>query len=61
MTKPHENPRDLYNCKFLPPSASKNLRACLRCSLVKTEAQFLNTGCENCPALGLQGAKHRIE
>ena len=58
---PKDNPRDLFNCKFIAPSSNKNLRACLRCSLVKTEQQFLANGCENCPGLQLQGSKSRIE
>eukprot|EP00038_Savillea_parva_P008827 m.179447 g.179447 ORF g.179447 m.179447 type:complete len:137 (+) comp14766_c0_seq1:129-539(+) len=30
------------------PEELKGLRACLSCSLVKTEDQFLQNGCENC-------------
>uniref|UniRef100_A0A7S0ZLH4 Spt4/RpoE2 zinc finger domain-containing protein n=1 Tax=Timspurckia oligopyrenoides TaxID=708627 RepID=A0A7S0ZLH4_9RHOD len=30
------------------------LRACLSCSLVKTQKQFYDQGCDNCPGLMLQ-------
>merc|ERR1712085_79730 len=37
------------------PNDMKNLRACLRCYLVKTDAQFAAQGCENCDFLQLGG------
>lgn len=43
------------------PKAIKNLRACLRCALVKTMDQFIADGCENCPDLGMRGKKSRVE
>lgn len=42
-----DEPRPRYT--EIPDEFKKNLRACLRCSLVKTYNQFCQTGCENCP------------
>ncbi|KAL6059984.1 transcription elongation factor spt4 [Balamuthia mandrillaris] len=36
------------------PAETKQLRACLFCSLVKTWAQFEFNGCENCPFLEME-------
>ncbi|KAM5554166.1 transcription elongation factor SPT4 [Rosa sericea] len=33
----------------IPTSFGNELRACLRCRLVKTYDQFRENGCENCP------------
>jgi transcription elongation factor SPT4 len=41
------------------PNDAKGLRACLRCSLVKTFSQFLDNGCENCEFLGMVGDADR--
>ncbi|GAA0147962.1 hypothetical protein Leryth_013781 [Lithospermum erythrorhizon] len=35
----------------IPTSFGHELRACLRCRLVKTYDQFRTNGCENCPFL----------
>uniref|UniRef100_A0A0D9X1P1 Spt4/RpoE2 zinc finger domain-containing protein n=1 Tax=Leersia perrieri TaxID=77586 RepID=A0A0D9X1P1_9ORYZ len=35
----------------IPTSFGHELRACLRCRLVKTYDQFMEQGCENCPFL----------
>ncbi|CAI8598621.1 unnamed protein product [Vicia faba] len=35
----------------IPISFGHDLRACLRCRLVKTYDQFRRSGCENCPFL----------
>uniref|UniRef100_A0A804MT67 Spt4/RpoE2 zinc finger domain-containing protein n=1 Tax=Zea mays TaxID=4577 RepID=A0A804MT67_MAIZE len=35
----------------IPTSFGPELRACLRCRLVKTYDQFRENGCENCPFL----------
>ncbi|KMZ63725.1 Transcription elongation factor SPT4 [Zostera marina] len=37
----------------VPTSFGNQLRACLRCRLVKTYDQFRESGCENCPFLEL--------
>ena len=42
------------------PDSDKGLRACLRCSLVKTFAQFLDSGCENCDFLGMVGEHDKV-
>lgn len=42
------------------PNDTKGLRACLRCSLVKTFAQFLDGGCENCEFLGMVGDADKV-
>ena len=31
------------------PNSYKKLRACRACRLIKSEEQFMNDGCENCP------------
>ncbi|CAL8142303.1 unnamed protein product [Orchesella dallaii] len=36
------------NVATLPSDPSKNLRACMICSLIKSEAEFENEGCDNC-------------
>ncbi|KAJ4362102.1 transcription elongation factor spt4 [Ascochyta clinopodiicola] len=33
---------------FVPPNQQRNLRACMVCSVVRTQAQFLSGGCPNC-------------
>eukprot|EP01017_Pseudomicrothorax_dubius_P045092 TRINITY_DN773_c0_g1_i1.p1 TRINITY_DN773_c0_g1~~TRINITY_DN773_c0_g1_i1.p1 ORF type:complete len:116 (+),score=24.31 TRINITY_DN773_c0_g1_i1:153-500(+) len=33
------------------PQSLKRLRCCMRCYLIKTEEQFRNEGCENCPTM----------
>ncbi|KAG9201823.1 hypothetical protein G6514_005240 [Epicoccum nigrum] len=33
---------------FVPPNQQRNLRACMVCSIVRTQTQFLNGGCPNC-------------
>eukprot|EP00053_Salpingoeca_punica_P025010 m.15547 g.15547 ORF g.15547 m.15547 type:complete len:119 (-) comp7402_c0_seq2:234-590(-) len=49
--------RDVDIC----PSNKRNQRACLLCSLVKTQEQFLQDGCDNCEHhLHLQGDLDRV-
>lgn len=36
------------------PQSTRNLRACLVCSIVLQRATFLNSGCPNCPFLEIQ-------
>eukprot|EP00428_Durinskia_dybowskii_P077903 CAMPEP_0170354380 /NCGR_PEP_ID=MMETSP0117_2-20130122/72_1 /TAXON_ID=400756 /ORGANISM="Durinskia baltica, Strain CSIRO CS-38" /LENGTH=123 /DNA_ID=CAMNT_0010608335 /DNA_START=62 /DNA_END=433 /DNA_ORIENTATION=- len=43
------------------PEEFKALRACLRCSLIKTFEQFNDKGCENCEFIDMEGNKGRIE
>ncbi|KAI5181909.1 transcription elongation factor SPT4 [Nematocida sp. AWRm80] len=38
----------------IPTSISKRLRACMGCSLVKTQAQFREEGCDNCIVFGMK-------
>jgi len=42
------------------PDSDKGLRACLRCSLVKTFTQFVDSGCENCDFLGMVGENDKV-
>jgi len=44
----------------IPTSFGHELRACLRCRLVKTYDQFRESGCENCPFLGLEQDNERV-
>ena len=48
--------------KFVVPQEirGRNVRACLVCGLIKTQAQFLDSGCENCSFLDLKGSKEKI-
>lgn len=32
----------------IPPNQQRNMRACMVCSIVRTQQQFLNNGCPNC-------------
>ena len=43
------------------PTNLKQLRACLKCALVKTFDQFYQNGCENCEELNLNGKKDAVE
>ena len=36
------------------PNSLKHIRACMRCGLLKTQQQFYEDGCENCPFLDMQ-------
>ena len=43
------------------PLEKKKLRACLLCSLIKTQRQFLREGCDNCDEiLRLKGSADRV-
>mmetsp|Transcript_13229 Transcript_13229/g.18614 ORF Transcript_13229/g.18614 Transcript_13229/m.18614 type:complete len:130 (+) Transcript_13229:77-466(+) len=42
------------------PREMKALRACKRCSLVKTLTQFTEKGCDNCPFLRIQESAERV-
>ncbi|KAG1654134.1 hypothetical protein FOA52_006121 [Chlamydomonas sp. UWO 241] len=39
---------------------NKSLRTCFVCRLVKSERQFVESGCENCSWLGLEGDRGRV-
>lgn len=43
------------------PEEMKGLRACLRCALIKTYAQFYESGCENCEFLEMQEQDRRLQ
>nr|VDD27364.1 unnamed protein product [Brassica oleracea] len=44
----------------IPTSFGHELRACLRCRLVKTYDQFRDAGCENCPFFKMEEDHERI-
>ncbi|KAG2334402.1 hypothetical protein Bca52824_005582 [Brassica carinata] len=44
----------------IPTSFGHELRACLRCRLVKTYDQFRDSGCENCPFFKIDEDPERI-
>ncbi|KXS14597.1 transcription initiation Spt4 [Gonapodya prolifera JEL478] len=47
---------------YKPPTDTRRLRACLVCSILKSQRQFLTEGCDNCePILKLKGSSARIE
>jgi transcription elongation factor SPT4 len=33
---------------YIPPGQQRNMRACMVCSVVRTQQQFLSQGCPNC-------------
>mmetsp|Transcript_5627 Transcript_5627/g.7608 ORF Transcript_5627/g.7608 Transcript_5627/m.7608 type:complete len:122 (+) Transcript_5627:98-463(+) len=43
-----------------PLELGRNLRACLRCRLLKSYNQFYDKGCENCPFLSLAQDQERV-
>ncbi|CAM9630599.1 unnamed protein product [Discosporangium mesarthrocarpum] len=43
------------------PKHLKGLRACKRCSLVKSNDQFVNSGCENCAFLDMESDQDRVQ
>uniref|UniRef100_A0A7N0V9Z4 Spt4/RpoE2 zinc finger domain-containing protein n=1 Tax=Kalanchoe fedtschenkoi TaxID=63787 RepID=A0A7N0V9Z4_KALFE len=44
----------------IPTSFGHELRACLRCRLVKTYDQFRENGCENCPFFSMENDNERV-
>jgi len=44
----------------VPTSFGRELRACLRCRLIKTYDQFRETGCENCPFFSMDQDHDRV-
>ncbi|MFS8017676.1 putative transcription initiation Spt4, spt4/RpoE2 zinc finger, Spt4 superfamily [Helianthus anomalus] len=44
----------------IPTSFGHELRACLRCRLVKTYDQFRESGCENCPFFKMDEDSERV-
>ncbi|KAK9275556.1 hypothetical protein L1049_022823 [Liquidambar formosana] len=44
----------------IPTSFGHELRACLRCRLVKTYDQFRESGCENCPFFNMESDHERV-
>eukprot|EP00897_Mesotaenium_endlicherianum_P009700 jgi/Mesen1/8759/ME000524S08054 len=44
----------------VPADTGKQLRACLRCTLLKTYDQFLVSGCENCPFFQMANDRDRV-
>jgi transcription elongation factor SPT4 len=42
------------------PTGLRNLRACMFCSLIKTQEQFYESGCDNCPFLEMAENKERV-
>ncbi|ERN16122.1 hypothetical protein AMTR_s00030p00199250 [Amborella trichopoda] len=48
------------NAAQVPTGFGHELRACLRCRLVKTYDQFRETGCENCPFFNMDKDHERV-
>uniref|UniRef100_A0A7N2R254 Spt4/RpoE2 zinc finger domain-containing protein n=1 Tax=Quercus lobata TaxID=97700 RepID=A0A7N2R254_QUELO len=44
----------------IPTSFGHELRACLRCRLIKTYDQFRESGCENCPFFKMDEDHERV-
>uniref|UniRef100_A0A7S1TIX5 Spt4/RpoE2 zinc finger domain-containing protein n=1 Tax=Compsopogon caeruleus TaxID=31354 RepID=A0A7S1TIX5_9RHOD len=52
---------DDYDSTTPTETSLNKLRACMNCSLVKSAHQFSIRGCENCPFLGLENDRERIQ
>ncbi|RVW51265.1 Transcription elongation factor SPT4-like 2 [Vitis vinifera] len=50
----------MSNAAQIPTSFGHELRACLRCRLVKTYDQFRESGCENCPFFKMDEDHERV-
>ncbi|KAF2736835.1 transcription initiation Spt4 [Polyplosphaeria fusca] len=47
---------------FIPPNQHRYMRACMVCSIVRTEATFVQSGCPNCDQfLELTGNKEAVQ
>lgn len=42
------------------PNDLKSIRACKRCGILKTQAQFYDDGCDNCPFLDMADNMERV-
>ena len=42
------------------PNNLRTVRACKRCGLLKTQEQFYDDGCENCPFLNMEDNMERV-
>ncbi|CAI5482397.1 unnamed protein product [Closterium sp. NIES-64] len=51
----------MANAAEVPTDVGRHLRACLRCSLLKTYDQFYANGCENCPFFEMDGDEERVK
>lgn len=46
---------------IVPQGLQKKLRACMLCSLIKTQVQFTQDGCENCEQVLNYKASSRVD
>merc|ERR1712028_180675 len=61
MAEEHEYDDDVEDEKRpVVPHDLKDLRACLRCYLIKTAAQFAAHGCDNCEFLRVDEDRERL-
>ncbi|CAA9963668.1 Transcription elongation factor SPT4 [Pyrenophora teres f. maculata] len=53
--------RPIQGGAYIPPNQQRNMRACMVCSVVRTQQQFLTEGCPNCEdVLELAGNPEQI-
>jgi transcription elongation factor SPT4 len=45
---------------MIPDTATRRLRACISCSLLKSQRDFLKRGCENCPFLKMKDSPDAV-
>jgi transcription elongation factor SPT4 len=45
---PLDMPDMIQGGAYIPPNQQRNMRACMVCSVVRTQQQFLTQGCPNC-------------
>jgi transcription elongation factor SPT4 len=57
----HDDEVSKPSSQGIVPKNVRNLRACIRCGLIKTYDQFMEYGCENCPHLEMKTGKRRVE
>jgi len=47
-TEVPNNLEDMAGGAYIPPNQQRNMRACMVCSVVRTQQQFMTQGCPNC-------------
>ena len=60
MEEEEEAPQVTELANASVPTNMKTLRACKRCGIIKTQEQFYDDGCENCPFLSLADNMERV-
>jgi len=60
-SNPDMSSKPIQGGAYIPPNQQRNMRACMVCSIVRTQQQFLTEGCPNCEdVLELAGNPEQI-